>query len=99
MEMRRYNVPVTPLIADQQLFRRWAAQESAAGPVNSNKDKKVTIERSLAKYVSFFPLILAGLFLTPRARAQSLNKDGQSAIVFQQWAEVIPSPQTGSVGL
>jgi hypothetical protein len=67
--------------------------------VNSNKDKKVTIERSIAKYVSFFPLILGGLFLTPRASAQSLNKDGQSGIVFQLWAEVVPPPQTDSVGL
>ena len=31
----------------------------------------MTIERSIAKRVSFFPLILAGLFLTLRANAQS----------------------------
>jgi hypothetical protein len=39
------------------------------------------------------------LFFTPRASAQSLNMDGQSGIFFQLWAEVVPSPQTGSVGL
>jgi hypothetical protein len=30
--MRPYNFPVTPLIADWQLFRHWAGPESAGRP-------------------------------------------------------------------
>jgi hypothetical protein len=61
--------------------------------VNSNKDKKVTIERSIAKCVSFFLPILAALVLVPRANAQSLTMDGESGIFLQPLADVVPSPQ------
>jgi len=67
--------------------------------VNSNKDKKVTIERSSTKCITTAVLSLPALFFTPRASARSLNMDGQSGIFFQLSAEVVPSPQTGSVGL
>ena len=53
----------------------------------------MTIERSIAKRVSFFPVILAALFLTPRANAQSLTMDGESGIFLQPLADVVPSPQ------
>src|ERR1700722_5598896 len=53
----------------------------------------MTIERSIAKRVLFFPIILAALFLTPRANAQSLTMDGESGIFLQPMAEVVPSPQ------
>jgi hypothetical protein len=52
----------------------------------------MTIERSIAKRISFFPLILAALFLTPRANAQSLTMDGESGIFLQPLADVVPSP-------
>jgi hypothetical protein len=61
--------------------------------VNSNKDKKMTVERSIAKYVSFFLPILAALILLPRANAQSLTMDGESGIFLQPLADVVPSPQ------
>jgi hypothetical protein len=67
--------------------------------VNSNKDKKVTIERNSTKCITTVALFLAALFFTPRASAKSLNMGGQSGIFFQLWAEVVPSPQTSSVGL
>jgi hypothetical protein len=61
--------------------------------VNSNKDKKMTIERSIAKCVSFFLPLLAALVLLPRANAQSLTMDGESGIFLQPLADVVPSPQ------
>jgi hypothetical protein len=61
--------------------------------VNSNKDKKVTIELSIAKCVSFFLPILAALVLIPRANAQSLTMDGESGIFLQPLADVVPSPE------
>jgi Protein of unknown function (DUF3034) len=61
--------------------------------VNSNKDKKVTIKRSIAKSVSFILPILAALVLVPRANAQSLTMDGESGIFLQPLADVVPSPQ------
>jgi hypothetical protein len=61
--------------------------------VNSNKDKKVTIKRSIAKSVSFILPILAVLVLVPRANAQSLTMDGESGIFLQPLADVVPSPQ------
>ena len=39
--------------------------------MNSNKDKKVTIERSIAKCIATAAFSLAALFFTPRASAQS----------------------------
>ena len=61
--------------------------------MNSNKDKKMTIERSIAKCVSFFLPLLAALVLLPRANAQSLTMDGESGIFLQPLADVVPSPQ------
>jgi hypothetical protein len=61
--------------------------------VNSNKDKKVTIKRSIAKSVSFILPILAALVLVPRANAQSLTMDGESGIFLQPLADVVPSPE------
>jgi hypothetical protein len=66
--------------------------------VNSNKDKKVTIERSIAKCITTVELFLAALYFTPGWNAQSLNMGGQPGIFFQLWAEIVSSPQTGSVG-
>jgi Protein of unknown function (DUF3034) len=53
----------------------------------------VTIERSIAKCVSFFLPILAALVLIPRANAQSLTMDGESGIFLQPLADVVPSPE------
>ena len=53
----------------------------------------MTIERSIAKCVSFFLPLLAALFLLPRANAQSLTMDGESGIFLQPLADVVPSPQ------
>ena len=53
----------------------------------------MTIERSIAKCVSFFLPIFAALFLLPRARAQSLTMDGESGIFLQPLADVVPSLQ------
>ena len=53
----------------------------------------MTIKRSIAKCVSFILLILAALFLIPRANAQSLTMDGESGIFLQPMADVVPSPQ------
>ena len=53
----------------------------------------LTIERSIAKCVSFFLPILAALVLVPRANAQSLTMDGESGIFLQPLADVVPSPQ------
>jgi hypothetical protein len=61
--------------------------------VNSNKDKKVTIKRSIANSVSFILPILAALVLVPQANAQSLTMDGESGIFLQPLADVVPSPQ------
>jgi len=53
----------------------------------------MTIERSIAKCVSFFLPLLAALVLLPRANAQSLTMDGESGIFLQPLADVVPSPQ------
>jgi len=53
----------------------------------------MTIERSIAKRVSFFLPLLAALVLLPRANAQSLTMDGESGIFLQPLADVVPSPQ------
>jgi len=53
----------------------------------------VVINRKLAKYITVTALVLAALFLTPRANAQSLTMDGESGIFLQPMAEVVPSPQ------
>ena len=68
-------------------------QQCAVGPVKSKKDKKVTLDQSIAKCVSFFALLLASLLLVPRVKAQSLTMDGESGIFLQPLAEVVPSPQ------
>ena len=68
-------------------------QHSAAGPVNPEKDKNVTLGQTIAKCVSFIALLLGALFLTPPANAQSLTMDGESGIFLQPLAEVVPSPQ------
>jgi hypothetical protein len=60
--------------------------------VISNKDIKMAIARSIEKRFSFCSLILAALFLLPRANAQSLTMDGESGIFLQPLADVVPSP-------
>lgn len=51
------------------------------------------VEQSIAKCVSFIAVLLAVLFLTSRANAQSLTMDGESGIFLQPMADVVPSPQ------
>jgi Protein of unknown function (DUF3034) len=52
----------------------------------------MAIKRTIARRVSFAPLIVAALFLAPRANAQSQTMDGESGIFLQPLADVVPSP-------
>lgn len=52
----------------------------------------MAINRKFAKYITVAALVLAALFLTPRANAQSLTMDGESGIFLQPMADVVPSP-------
>jgi Protein of unknown function (DUF3034) len=53
----------------------------------------MAINRKLAKHVSIAALVLAALFSSQRANAQSLTMDGESGIFLQPMADVVPSPE------
>jgi hypothetical protein len=59
----------------------------------------MAINREFAKYVSVAALVLGALLFSQQANAQLLNMDGQYGIFLRPFAEVIRSPQIGSVGL
>ena len=87
MEMRPYNIPVTPM----SLTLGRAA--GSCRPSEFKRSKKMAINRIFAKYISVAALVLGALFFSQRVNAQSLTMDGESGIFLQPLADVVPSPQ------